>query len=752
MNKVQVTADQASFKMPWKASLVFSLAVGLSVMSLASWAITPQSYQLYTQAQVAERHSDLDSAERALRQAIAMDPQDYLNYVKLASILNQEGKPNEAVSYYQQALNLNPQDMMILYSLGSVYEQLGQYAKAEEAYGLSLQNNPRYQYALLNLARTEIQQKKYQPAIVNYEQFLHQYPENYEARRHLAKLFLVTGQTTDSIQQYDFLKQHFPGQFGEHLDLARALNEANAPEKALDELKVAYAKEGSKSDIDEEMGRAHAALGQLDLAIHNYQKAYSLNPQKEELLLKIADLYHAKKEYTPAVQNYQAFLKLHPTDQDARQLLVNTYFDAKQYPPALDELSTMLQATADPQKRYNIQKDIAYATQMLGDLPKAISLYETLVSEPQAQQDLQFKSNLAIAYHKTGQYEKAIQLYKQIYYADPKQQAAYQINRVSVGNDLASALTTLGDAAYKAGDFNVALSAYGDATLYGEKSNYWPYLGLGNTYYSLKMNDKAYEAYGTVLERDPNNVTAKLYRTKLAMASGSPVPKDANGNNSNVATLEALAKESPNNSDVLITLAEAYADQGNASGAISQYEKALALDLKNTDLLVAIGTQWQKLGNFEQAKDTYLRALAINNQLPMVYYNLGIVYNELGQLDQSAQAYKQAMALDPNSSDSKYGLAITLEKQQKYQDALDTYQSYINDPQAKYFKEAQDRIGILKQALNPAVATPVQTMPLPSSGGKAQTGKPSASAATPIKQSPTRIEPLIPPKQTTKPI
>src|SRR5205085_1663243 len=113
----------------------------------------------------------------------------------------------------------------------------------EEAYGLSLQNNPRYQYALLNLARTEIQQKKYQPAITNYEQFLHQYPDNYEARRHLAKLFLVTGQTSESIKQYDFLKQHYPGQFGEHLDLARALNEANAPEMALDELKIAYAKE-----------------------------------------------------------------------------------------------------------------------------------------------------------------------------------------------------------------------------------------------------------------------------------------------------------------------------------------------------------------------------------------------------------------------------------------------------------------------------------------------------------------------------
>ena len=244
---------------PFKLSLAFTLTLGvtLSALNTAGWALTPQSRDAYLQAQQAERKGNLDAAERSLRQAIAMDPQDYLNYVKLASILNQQGKPNEAANYYQQAMNLNPQDRMILYSLGGVYEQMGQYAKAEEAYALSLQNNPRYQFALLNLARAEIQQKKYQPAIVHYQQFLNQYPDHYEARRHLAKLFLVTGQEPESVKQYDILKHRFPGQFGEHLDLARALNGANAPEQALEELKIAYAREGSKSDIDEEMGRAH---------------------------------------------------------------------------------------------------------------------------------------------------------------------------------------------------------------------------------------------------------------------------------------------------------------------------------------------------------------------------------------------------------------------------------------------------------------------------------------------------------------
>ena len=724
---------------PLAVTLSLGLGLGVALSQLApSWALTPQSREYYLKAQQSERRGLLKDAETNLRQAIAMDPKDYLNYVKLASILNQEDRPNEAISYYQQALNLQPEDPMILFSLGGVYEQVGQYAKAEEAYALCAQNNPTYQFTLLNLARAEIQQKKYKPAIVHYQQFLNRYPDHYEARRRLARLYLVTGQETAAVQEYDILKQRFPKRFDEHLDLARALNGANAPAQALEELKVAYAKEGGKADIDEEMGRAHVALGQADMAILNYQKAYALDPHRDDLLLKVGDLYRIQKDPDKAIENYQAYLKLHPANQDVRRFLVNTYLDNHRYEPALNELGVMLDATTDPQKQYEIEKDMAYTTQMLGDMPKAIQQYEALLQQPQAAKDLQLKSNLAIAYHREGAFERAIPLYKDIYTADSQLKQQYQIDTAGLGNDLAVALTAIGDKAYKATDFNAALTAYGDAASYAAKTNYWPQLGLGNTYYSLNMPDKAYEAYGEVLAKDPSNVTAKLYRTRLAIAkAGSTQQPGAQQTpvvtSEQLATLEGLAKEHPDNLEVLVSLADAYAQQGNANAAVETYQKALVLDPQNVDLLMSSGAQWQRLGNFAQAKDTYLRAVAVNDKLPVLYYNLGIAYNELGQLDQSAQAYQKAIALDPSYSDSKYGLAITLEKQQKYQDALETYQTYANDPQARYVKEAQDRIEVLKRALNPAPMLPAAVSPTQPARSQVRISIPETPAKTPAK-------------------
>lgn len=754
----------------WSYSQITAVAVSIGLSGSGAihgnaWALTPGAHNYYLQAVQAEHRGNLKEAEQALRKTITLDPQDYLNAVKLAAILNQLGKPNEAASYYRQALTLNPQDMMILYSLGGIYEQLGQYTKAEEAYTLTLRNNPGYRFALLNLARTEIQQKKYAPAITHYHQFLESYPDHFEARRRLARLYLATGKMSEAVQQYERLKMRFPNQFADHVDLARALNGANDPAKALAELQLADGQEGGKADISEEMGRAHAALGQGELAILNFRKAYALNPQKEELLLRIGDLQRERKQWNEAIESYQTFLKLHPDNRPVRRTLADTYLENRQYEAALSELDGLL-SQLDPGRadqaaeRYALQKDQAYAMHMMGDLPKAIALYEALRQTPDANKDVQLQSNLALAYHKAGDYQNAVQAYKAVYYANPARLAQARINRTELAGDLTTALMALGDAAYKKGDLDAAVSHYGDASLYSAQNDIRPYLGLGNAYFALNIPDKAYGAYGEVLARDPGNVTARLYRIRLEMAHAVQNASDHTGNATvpegvtpaQLATLEGLAKESPNNVEVLAALADAYAQQARANEAIAVYERAVPLDAKNPALLMAIGSQWQKLGNFEQAKNAYLRALALDDKRPDLHYNLGIVYNELGDFERSAAAYRQALTLAPDSTDSRYGLAITLEKQGHREEALEAYQAYAGNPAAPYYQEALERIQALRQAKTTAaqpdasashsISQPAVSLPKTSASSPKTPLPPSHPPVTPIpSQKPKRIDP-----------
>lgn len=689
-------------------AVVLAASLGLAG---AGHALTPQSREYYNQAIHAERRGELEQAEQALRKAIALDPADYLNHVKLGSVLNQQGKPNEAINYYQKALSLNPQDVMILYSLGSIYEQLGMYAQAEEAYALTLQNNPRYRFGLLNLARTEIQQQKYESAMGHYRQFLQHYPDHYQARRHLARLYLVTGKEPDAVREYEVLKNRFPDLFSDHVDLARALTSAKEPQKALDELKTAYVKEGSKAEINEEMGRAHAALGQADLAVVNYERAYALSPEKDDLLLRMAELYRERNLPDSAIAKYREFLVKQPGHAAVRRLLINTYFDNKRYGAALAEMGALLERTEDPQQRYDLQKDMAYAVQMQGDLDKAALLYEGLKNNPLSAQDWQLRSNLAIAYHKSGDLARAIPLYKQIYYADQTQLHQYRIDRASLGNDLAMALTALGDEGMREQNYHAALSSYGDATLYAPKTNYWPYLGMGHAYQALNMPEKALDAYAQVLARDPQHVTARLYHARLALAQaaqqGTPVQ-------THLDTLARLAKEQPTNVEVLSLVAEAQAQQGHAEAALALYEQALSVQPGQLDLMLAAGVQLQALKRFEAARDLYAQARSSHPNVPVVHYNLGIVYNELNDLDASAQAYQRALSLDPAYADAQFGLAITLEKQDAHAEALHMYERYLRQPQPRYAQEAQTRVELLKQLLaatpNGSDATPAESV------------------------------------------
>jgi tetratricopeptide (TPR) repeat protein len=721
--------------------------VGISPVN----ALAPQANTYYGQSRQAELSGNLASAESLLRQAIALDAQDYLNYVKLASLLGREGKPNEAASLYRQALALNPHDAMIHYSLGGLYEQMGQYESAEKAYLEALRSNPRYQFGLLNLARVDVQLKRYEPAIANYRQFLMSYPNHYEARRRLASLYRVNHQEALAVQEYTYLEQHFPEQFTDYLNFSRALRATGQPRQAITRLEVAIDKTGKNAELMEEFGHAEAALNHGQEAIRQYQAAYQLNPKKDELLLAIGDLYQKDQKALTAAEYYNTFLVSHPDHVPARQMLAESYLEGQKYDLAKQEIDRLLSTLTDPEARYQKEKDKAYASQMLGEQPEAIQQYEQLSKSPFAQSDLQLRMNLAIAYHQASQLENAVVLYQQIFMASPELQQQYHVNTAVLRTDLLGALLKLGDLAYGQKSYAVAESRYLEAAPLSQDMEVAADLGLGNTYFSTGNLEKATQAYQRVLQRDPGNVTAKLNLAKVLLAQKkTPAPTTGNaatGESKNSTAnhpltplvngvvanpnafngqssaeqlepvkppatitkatqpkdlapfLETLAKENPDNFDVLITLADVYTQQGKYQQSIDVYQKALKIYPDNVDILLLIGAQWKAMGNLPQARDTYQKAASLDVNRSDVHFNLGIVYNGLHQYPESIAAYEKSLQLDPANAEARYGLAISLDDSKRYPQAAEQYMLYSVADNAEHSTEAKQRVEALKSFL-----------------------------------------------------
>lgn len=703
-------------------TVVFSALPALAQTSPQSRSASPQSksaspqspenpFYHYKQAQYFEREGKSDKAEAALRQSMALAPTDYLNYVKLASLLAQRGQTQEAISLYKKAMTLDAQDPMLHFSLGALYEQAEnpQYELAEREYQNGLLKNPLYHFGQYNLARVQMQQGKYDLAQQNFSKFLVTYPDHFEARKYLANVYLVNRQAPLAAQEYETLKAKFPNRFNDSLNLARALTQSDAPQQALEELKAIYAQEGNKADILEEMGNAHQALGQLTYANQNYQKSYELDAKRYPLLLKIADNAQKATQPEQTAQALNTYLSKEPGNESVRHWLANTYVTQKQYDQALKELQDISLKSENPQMRYQADKETAYVYQLKGDLARAILRYEALLSNPQAQADTQMKTNLALAYHKEGRLSEAVSTYQLVYNAlpaitDQTSEADQKAKRI-LGNDLANALVALGDEAYKNQQYDAALLRYTEATQYALPDNSSPYLGLGNAYFAMNLPDQAQDAYEKVLIKNPEDHMVKLALAKVKLQQQKP--------QESIEILSRLTAANPNNVEIHLALGDAYNAAAKPKEAVLAYEKAQALQdaqgkflpAEQENLDITIGALWQALGDYQKAKLAYEKALALRPENPKTHYNLGIVYNELGQLDLSVQSYQKAIQLDPSFADSRYGLALSYEKQQKYQDALDSYKTYQQLPNASYVKEAEARINLIQQALNP-VATP----------------------------------------------
>lgn len=74
---------------------------------------------------MARQRGDIVAANQALRQAVALEPNNYLTHRELASLLLVSRRPDLARAFYERAIRLNPTDQTSLGYMGCAMAQLG---------------------------------------------------------------------------------------------------------------------------------------------------------------------------------------------------------------------------------------------------------------------------------------------------------------------------------------------------------------------------------------------------------------------------------------------------------------------------------------------------------------------------------------------------------------------------------------------------------------------------------------------------
>jgi tetratricopeptide (TPR) repeat protein len=93
-----------------------------------------------------------------------------------------------------------------------------------------------------------------------------------------------------------------------------------------------------------------------------------------------------------------------------------------------------------------------------------------------------------------------------------------------------------------------------------------------------------------------------------------------------IEELERQFTAHPDNVEVVLALANAYADLGCWEEAVNAYKISIELDPENGDLYNRLGIVFVKINDPVEAEESYLRAIECSPDDSGFYFNLGELY------------------------------------------------------------------------------------------------------------------------------
>ena len=143
--------------------------------------------------------------EKALllsREALVFLPDYHKARLRLAQLLFELNRTNEAMQAVHQAIDRNPENKdMAFYFFVLLFER-EQYAEAESVYRHYLTLNPQTANAHLYLGLLTFAQARYEEAILNLQRAIKDAPDNSDAHLYLAQALEKVGQTQEAMQAY----------------------------------------------------------------------------------------------------------------------------------------------------------------------------------------------------------------------------------------------------------------------------------------------------------------------------------------------------------------------------------------------------------------------------------------------------------------------------------------------------------------------------------------------------------------------
>ena len=288
---------------------------------------TTKAVKHYEEGRSFQQRGNLNSAERAYRKALKINPNFVEALNNLGNVLVDRERLNEAAGAYRKALKLLPDHAMLLNNLGNALQLQGENENAIGWFEKALAQNPDYADAHCNLGNAYLALGDLDKAYESYRKASLIDPNNKEAHNGLANVLVQKDELDQAIESYQRVIAIDP----EHKAAYTGLGNAFSQQEKFDQATICFRRaiEVDSAYKAAQMGLARVLRkqGEYDEAVALVRKALSYDSKNPEMLIELGYALNDQGQLNQAITTYQKAIDIDPENGFAYKALGITLSD-----------------------------------------------------------------------------------------------------------------------------------------------------------------------------------------------------------------------------------------------------------------------------------------------------------------------------------------------------------------------------------------------------------------------------------------
>ena len=404
--------------------------------------------------------------------------------------------------------------------------------------------------------------------------------------------------------------------------------------------------------------------GQAEPAYRELEIASRINPDAPQIHLGLGLALSHLKRPAAATKEFQNVLKIYPTSVPALDGIAKDLIAEKRYSAAIHSLQD---APADPA----LQLDLAIAYSKNAEPDKAMQVLSAMVDANPT--NAQAHANLGIVYTQLTKYHQAAKEFQEALRLDPKNDVTRlsYVKALVILEQYSTALPVIEDYLHRrphdfdalelAGEVDRGVGNYAEAEKLLEQAvavnpnQYEARYYLGFVLVKLNKLVEARVQLEKALDLNPGSSEARFQLARVLRSLGQ---QDKARTEFKIVQQKEEEVIKQNLAVTKANEANQYLQAGDTQKATEMYEQALAQDPTNSRTYYDLALALHRQGKYVQEQEVLVKSIHLDQKFAPAYNQLGVLNLQEGRTVEAEKQFKTAILLNPQYAEAQSNLGV----------------------------------------------------------------------------------------------